>query len=343
VVVGTALAVSRRASGVAGDVGRLPRALYDAPAHALKRWLGARGPAINVATACASGHGHGIGPELLPRGKADMVVAGGYDASRFVLRASTASGRSPDKIRPPPPCRPPLGAGARPDAHGRGPEAQAVATVWRDAGAQPARERMRGRIVEGARQPADVARERPLALSTPPSAVPTTTARRSGPREEAARPPDSEVVRGGDEQSAGPANRHARPLDGAGELLDLAAVADAKVVHREALDMREMPSAPVSRRPKASTSWPIGCRRPARIAMRSGLGVGRPSDDGPARPWTPMLKERVWYIRNARMIARIGVEDFRREESGAPRGSKQWSRAWRVIGVVDAQLEKRPS
>ena len=89
VVVGTALGgVEEGERALAGEVGRLPRALYDAPAHALKRWLGARGPAITVATACASGAtAMGLGAELLRRGEADMVVAGGYDGlCRFVLR-----------------------------------------------------------------------------------------------------------------------------------------------------------------------------------------------------------------------------------------------------------------
>src|SRR5437667_6262788 len=89
VVVGTALGGGDEGErALAAEVGRLPRALYDAPAHALKRWLGARGPAITVATACASGAtAMGLGAELLRRGEADMVVAGGYDGlCRFVLR-----------------------------------------------------------------------------------------------------------------------------------------------------------------------------------------------------------------------------------------------------------------
>jgi 3-oxoacyl-(acyl-carrier-protein) synthase len=90
VVVGTALGGveegERALSG--GSARRLRGALYDAPAHRLARWLGARGPAITVATACASGAtALGIGAEMLRRGEADAVVAGGYDVlCRFVMR-----------------------------------------------------------------------------------------------------------------------------------------------------------------------------------------------------------------------------------------------------------------
>src|SRR2546422_6612018 len=79
VVVGTALGgVEEGERALAGAGARLPRALYDAPAHALKRWLGARGPALTVATPGGSGAAAmGMGAELLRRGEADMVVAGG--------------------------------------------------------------------------------------------------------------------------------------------------------------------------------------------------------------------------------------------------------------------------
>ncbi len=89
VVVGTALGgVEEGERALAGEPRRLPRALYDAPADALRRWLGARGPALTVGTACASGAAAmGLGAELLRRGEADMVVAGGYDVlCRFVMR-----------------------------------------------------------------------------------------------------------------------------------------------------------------------------------------------------------------------------------------------------------------
>ena len=91
VVVGTALGgVEELERALAGD--RTPRraldALYDAPAHTLAEWLGARGPALTVSAACASGAtALGVGADLLREGAADLVVAGGYDIlCRFVLR-----------------------------------------------------------------------------------------------------------------------------------------------------------------------------------------------------------------------------------------------------------------
>jgi 3-oxoacyl-[acyl-carrier-protein] synthase II len=90
VVVGTALGGVEEGERAlkGGSARRLRGALYDAPAHRLARWLGARGPAITVATACASGAtALGIGSEMLRRGEADAVVAGGYDVlCRFVMR-----------------------------------------------------------------------------------------------------------------------------------------------------------------------------------------------------------------------------------------------------------------
>jgi len=90
VVVGTALGGVEEGERAlkGGSPRRLRGALYDAPAHRLARWLGARGPAITVATACASGAtALGIGSEMLRRGEADAVVAGGYDVlCRFVMR-----------------------------------------------------------------------------------------------------------------------------------------------------------------------------------------------------------------------------------------------------------------
>lgn len=90
IVVGTALGgveEGERALG-GGAARRLRDALYDAPAHRLARWLGARGPAVTVSTACASSAtALGIGAEMLRRGEADAVVAGGYDIlCRFVMR-----------------------------------------------------------------------------------------------------------------------------------------------------------------------------------------------------------------------------------------------------------------
>jgi 3-oxoacyl-(acyl-carrier-protein) synthase len=91
VVVGTALGgvdeLDRALSDAPG-----PRAaaagLYDSPAHALARRLGARGAVVTVSTACASGAtALGVGADLLNAGAADLVVAGGYDVlCRFVLR-----------------------------------------------------------------------------------------------------------------------------------------------------------------------------------------------------------------------------------------------------------------
>ena len=91
VVVGTALGGVEELEHALGH-DRTPRraldALYDAPAHALAQWLGARGPALTVSAACASGAtALGIGADLLREDAADLVVAGGYDVlCRFVLR-----------------------------------------------------------------------------------------------------------------------------------------------------------------------------------------------------------------------------------------------------------------
>ena len=91
VVVGTALGgVEELERALQGD--GTPRraldALYDAPAHVLADWLGARGPVLTVSAACASGAtALGVGADLLREGAADLVVAGGYDIlCRFVLR-----------------------------------------------------------------------------------------------------------------------------------------------------------------------------------------------------------------------------------------------------------------
>ena len=90
VVVGTALGGVEEGERAlcGGSARRLRAALYDAPAHRLARWLGARGPAVTVSTACASGAtALTIGAEMLRRGEADAVVAGGYDIlCRFVMR-----------------------------------------------------------------------------------------------------------------------------------------------------------------------------------------------------------------------------------------------------------------
>lgn len=106
VVVGTAIGgVEEGEKALAGDRRRrrLRGALYDSPTHALARWLGARGPAITVSTACASGAGAlGLGADLLRHGVADEVVAGGYDIlCRFVMRGFDAlRSLTRDEVRP---------------------------------------------------------------------------------------------------------------------------------------------------------------------------------------------------------------------------------------------------
>ena len=105
-VVGTALGgVEEVEHALAGDDSprRALDALYDAPAHALARWLGARGPAITVSSACASGAtALGLGADLLREDEADLVVAGGYDIlCRFVMRGFDAlRSLTRDRVRP---------------------------------------------------------------------------------------------------------------------------------------------------------------------------------------------------------------------------------------------------
>jgi len=106
VVVGTALGgVEELERTLEGDPGlrRAAGALYDSPAHALARRLGARGPVLTVSTACASGAtALGIGADLLRAGAADRVVAGGFDAlCRFVMRGFNAlRSLTRERIRP---------------------------------------------------------------------------------------------------------------------------------------------------------------------------------------------------------------------------------------------------
>jgi 3-oxoacyl-(acyl-carrier-protein) synthase len=90
-VLGTALGgveQGERALAGEGGVRTLGGALYDAPTRSLTRWLGIRGPAVTVSTACASGAtAIGVGADLLRDGRADLVIAGGYDVlCRFVMR-----------------------------------------------------------------------------------------------------------------------------------------------------------------------------------------------------------------------------------------------------------------
>src|SRR6267143_1277684 len=105
IVVGTALGGVEEGERAlhSGSARRLRNALYDAPAHRLARWLGARGPAVTVATACASGAtALGIGAEMLRRGEADAVIAGGYDVlCRFVMRGfDSLRSLTRDRVRP---------------------------------------------------------------------------------------------------------------------------------------------------------------------------------------------------------------------------------------------------
>src|SRR5262245_30171879 len=109
--------------------------------------------------------------------------------------------------------------------------------------------------------------------------------------------------------------------------------------------MREIPPAPVrSADQKASRSWPIGVQTPpARIAMRSLSGVGCPSDELPASPGSaPILKEGGVVHPERAYVARIGVEDFRREEAARHPVEGDRARPGGIVGVIDAQLEKAP-
>ena len=106
VVLGTALGGVGELEG-ARDGERGPRAaagaLYDSPAHALARRLGAAGPVMTVSTACASGAtALGLGADLLAADAADLVVAGGYDAlCRFVMRGFDAlRSLTRERVRP---------------------------------------------------------------------------------------------------------------------------------------------------------------------------------------------------------------------------------------------------
>jgi 3-oxoacyl-(acyl-carrier-protein) synthase len=106
VVVGTAVGpVGELEDALAGDARprRLGGALYDGPAHALARRLGARGPVLTVSTACASGAtALGLAADLLRDDEADAVVAGGFDAlSRFVMRGFDAlRSLTRERVRP---------------------------------------------------------------------------------------------------------------------------------------------------------------------------------------------------------------------------------------------------
>lgn len=106
IVLGTALGgveEGERALRGEGGPGALAGALYHAPAHALARRLGTRGPVLTVSTACASGAtALGLGADLLRDRRADLVVAGGYDVlCRFVMRGFDAlRSLTRDRVRP---------------------------------------------------------------------------------------------------------------------------------------------------------------------------------------------------------------------------------------------------
>jgi 3-oxoacyl-(acyl-carrier-protein) synthase len=106
VVVGTALGgveELEHAVAAGGTVRHAGGALYDAPAHALARHLGAAGPVLTVSTACASGAtALGLAADLVRTGAADAAVAGGYDVlCRFVMRGfDVLRSLTRDRVRP---------------------------------------------------------------------------------------------------------------------------------------------------------------------------------------------------------------------------------------------------
>ena len=106
VVLGTALGgvgELERAMAPGGRPRHAVDALYDSPAHALARRLGARGPVMTVAAACAAGAtALGTGADLLRADVLDVVIAGGYDAlCRFVMRGFDAlRSLTRERVRP---------------------------------------------------------------------------------------------------------------------------------------------------------------------------------------------------------------------------------------------------
>lgn len=106
VVLGTALGgveQLERAMAPGGGVRHAADALYDSPAHALARRLGARGPVMTVGAACAAGAtALGTGADLLRADVVDVVIAGGYDAlCRFVMRGFDAlRSLTRERVRP---------------------------------------------------------------------------------------------------------------------------------------------------------------------------------------------------------------------------------------------------
>jgi 3-oxoacyl-[acyl-carrier-protein] synthase II len=106
VVLGTALCgveELERAMALGGRLRHAVDALYDSPAHALARRLGARGPVMTVGAACAAGAtALGTGADLLRADVVDVVIAGGYDAlCRFVMRGFDAlRSLTRERVRP---------------------------------------------------------------------------------------------------------------------------------------------------------------------------------------------------------------------------------------------------
>jgi 3-oxoacyl-(acyl-carrier-protein) synthase len=106
VVLGTALGGVGELEHALAPGGRSRHAvgaLYDSPAHALARRLGARGPVLTVGAACAAGAtALGNGADLLRADVVDVVIAGGYDAlCRFVMRGFDAlRSLTRERVRP---------------------------------------------------------------------------------------------------------------------------------------------------------------------------------------------------------------------------------------------------
>jgi 3-oxoacyl-(acyl-carrier-protein) synthase len=106
VVVGTALGgidVAERTLAEPRGLAALAGSAYDGPTRNLARWLGARGPALTVTTACASGATSlGLGADLLRTDQADVVLAGGADVlCRFVQRGfNVLRSLTRDAVRP---------------------------------------------------------------------------------------------------------------------------------------------------------------------------------------------------------------------------------------------------
>ena len=106
VVIGTALGgidEASRALASSGPLRGVTGSAYDGPTRNLARWLGARGPALTVTTACASGATSiGLGADLLRADQADVVLAGGGDAlCRFVQRGfNVLRSLTRDAVRP---------------------------------------------------------------------------------------------------------------------------------------------------------------------------------------------------------------------------------------------------